>query len=256
MENLYTQENSKLAAYVQGDPNEMHINNRFGKIIAPGLMQLSGFITKTGWRPRNKIELGLIKPIIVPSNAKYIKEDKINHFLVDNQNLYSNARISLSKPPKIPLSTDKRYSYSINYSTNLEEIKDWKNYNNVSPNLVSKIIPETDNYTLERIAAMGVSVNALVKSLRDNPKTLPELFFPKVRENGNQAILEKKLELYMGFSKEVDLDKFELAVHEPIYEEKNKKSFSIWITETSGLYGLRFELRKVHKEVLKKMLEN
>ena len=89
-----------------------------------------------------------------------------------------------------------------------------------------------------------------------NWKTLPELFFPKVRENGNQAILEKKLELYMGFSKEVDLDKFELAVHEPIYEEKNKKSFSIWITETSGLYGLRFELRKVHKEVLKKMLEN
>ena len=41
---LYTEENSKLAAYLQGDPNEIHINNRFGKIIAPGLMQLAGFI--------------------------------------------------------------------------------------------------------------------------------------------------------------------------------------------------------------------
>ena len=68
---LYTKENSRLAAYLQGDPNEVHINNRFGKIIAPGLMQLAGFIARVGWRPRNKLEVNLSEPLIVPSKAYY-----------------------------------------------------------------------------------------------------------------------------------------------------------------------------------------
>ena len=89
---LYTEENSKIAAYLQGDPNEIHINNRFGKIIAPGLMQLAGFIARVGWRPKNKLEISLTEPLIVPSKAYYDNLDLKNHYLLDENksNTYLN----------------------------------------------------------------------------------------------------------------------------------------------------------------------
>ena len=60
----------------------------------------------------------------------------------------------------------------------------------------------------------------------------------------------------MGFSKENTVKDFKLAVHEPIYDEKNKRNLSIWITETSGIYGLKFELKKMRKKVLEKMFKS
>ena len=255
-ERLYTEENSKLAAYLQGDPNEIHINNRFGEIIAPGLMQLAGFITRVGWRPRNRLEISLTKPLIVPSKAYYDNLDLKNHYLLDENKIYSSAKIYLSKPPRIPLSTHRIHNYFIEDDPSIKEIENWKNYSKIPINSLSEIVPKTSQYNLEHIAATSLAVNALVKELDKDKNLMPELFFPGVREDGEYAILEKKLELYMGFSKENTIKDFKLAVHEPIYDEKNKRNLSIWITETSGIYGLKFELKKMRKKVLKKMFQS
>jgi hypothetical protein len=262
---LFTEENSRLAALLHGDTNDAHKNKRFGKIIAPGLMQLQGFVARHGWDAGKLIEVSLEKALVVPNpNAGYsfIEKGK-SYILGDDFQTYARANIYDSRFPEFDEGLVDFYNYSLTKEqATMSQLKDWRNYKKVPVNMVSKIIPETDAFSLDRVSMIGVSVNAMVKTLADNPLYLPDVFFSEVRENGENAVLEEKLCLYMG---ECDKDKgiekteeqqfFQLGVYEPRYDPNNKRRIIATVSESRGIFCLEIYLKKMKVEALKRVLE-
>ena len=257
MTNLFTIENSRLAALLHGDTNEVHKSNKFGKVIAPGLMQLQGFVSLFGWRENHMLEVLLKRPVVVPNPELNYETDGKTYSLKDNSQVYSTAR--LVKVESMPIFNNASY-LSYNYSFTKENISledsDWLNYNMIPVDLVARIIPPKENPDLYKSAAVGVSANSLVRALKDDPTILPDLYFPVVRENGENACLEEKLFLYMG--KSLDFEKhngFDLQVSSPKESLQNERGIIATIRESSGLYTLEMHLTKISLRLLKRMLK-
>ncbi|MBS3079351.1 hypothetical protein J4218_04470 [Candidatus Pacearchaeota archaeon] len=251
MTSLFTPENSRLAALLHGDPNEVHLNSRFGKIIAPGLMQLQGFIVANGWKENCLFDINLESPVIVPCNAVY---SSVGHggSLLDKDKTYATLNIRpliKSDSPNVV----KSYRYSSTDRDINPETLDWRTYNCVPLNLVKRIVPETDRRTLTKIGFVGVAANALVRYLSENPDFLPEVFFPQARENGQYALLEQRLVLHTGSIGPISLqDRAEIGVIGTT--EIDSKTFIASIAELNGLYTLDIHLKRIPKRVFERLL--
>ena len=252
-EGLFTQENCELAARLQGDPNIFHyMNNIYNKVIAPGLMQLQGFVALRGWRPGRTMTVDLIESIFAPNPDAHYDLEHCYH----GQKTFSTAEISQSMDLKLPINFDHSYSYNLTKEKMLvKDLKPWNLYSTVPLNLVTRIIPGTDDKTLERVAAVGVSGNALVRMLSDSPEYHPEIYFPGVREEGTEALMVKKLKLTMGDTyNDADINGFTLGVH-PLDEVPEKERDLIArVSETKGLYTLELHATRVPLRVLPRML--
>ncbi len=251
---LFTIENSRLAALLHGDPNDTHKNNRFGNVIAPGLMQLQGFISMFRWIPGYAIDVALKKPIVVPnSDIDYsLSEHGLSCILTDGKFIYAEAEVfpQTFNTIAFPIS-DYKYNL-VGQELGSDEIKDWKTYDTIPYNLVSRIVPQTDFLTLQKIALVGASANALAKTLRDNADYLPGLFFPDVREMGVNACLEDRIVLYMGESP--NKKEFALQTYEARQNPDNKRGIIATLAESSGLFAMEMYLIKLPVKVLRKLL--
>lgn len=256
-EGLFTPESSNLAAIVQGDPNIIHRTGFKGKTIAPGLMQLQGFLALCGWKPGYVMEVSLIRPVVVPSNARYVRNDDQNYSLVDGSITYSTATVREAAMPQRPSSWPAQYGYSLtDEKLSLDSLKDWTAYTRVPTCLVRQITPETDTpispTQLDRIATVGVAANALARALVDNKRLIPGLFIPGLGE-GEYTVLENGLHLYMGEPYNGKrIQRFELGIHQP--DGLDDKKFTVSVSETTGLYTLKFHLRKVEPRTLERIL--
>lgn len=127
MTKLFTPGSSNLAAIVQGDPNIIHRTGFGGKIIAPGLMQLQGLLALCGWKPGYVMEVSLKRPVVVSSNAIYVKNDNQNYSLVDGSTIYSTATVREAAMPQRPSSWSAQYGYSLtDEKLSPDSLKDWK----------------------------------------------------------------------------------------------------------------------------------
>ena len=248
---LFTRENSRLAALLHGDPNEVHLNQRFGKTIAPGLMQLQGFLAMHGWQKDCVFDVSLINPVIVPCNATYSATEN-GYSLTEQDKTY--ATLTMVPLKKLdPKNVFKTYRYSATDKETDPESLDWRAYSSVPVDLVKRIVPPTDTRTLQRLSFVGLAANALVRYLTENPTFLPEMFFPQAREDGEYAVLEQKLVLYTGDVDDASLQNgVELGVMPS--REIDNKSFIASIAETNGLYTLDIYLKKIPKRVFARLL--
>ena len=260
---LLTPENSNLAAIVQGDPNSIHRTGFEGKIIAPGLMQLQGLLALCGWKPGYVMEASLLRPVVVPSNARYVKNDDQNYSLVDGSITYSTATVREAVMLQKPTFWPAQYDYSLtDEELSPDSLEDWTAYTKVPTCLVRQIIPGTDTpmspTQLDRIATVGVAANALARALVDNKGLMPGLFIPGLNEDlelnkREYTVLENELHLYMGEPYNGQrISEFKLGVHKP--EGLENKEFTVSVSETNGLYTLEFHLRKIRPETLKRIL--
>ena len=256
MTGLFTIENSRLAALAHGDPNEIHKTDRFGKIIAPGLMQLQGFISMVGWKEGHILEVLLQKAVVVPNlQLDYSIEEDGSYVLKDKDNIYSQARL-------FPASSIPDFSSKfspVHYSFTKEDLtlndSDWENYSQIPISSIKKIMPPASDSILYNAAAVGVGANALVRLLKENPDISPDLFFPVVRENGENACLEQKLCLYMGRSSDFKTShKFSLQAIPPRQSPESKRGVISSVIESSGLYALDVYLAKVPLKILSHVL--
>ncbi|VVB78278.1 Uncharacterised protein [uncultured archaeon] len=256
MEELFTTENSRLAALVHGDPNEIHKNNRFGKIIAPGLMQLQGFISMFGWKEDHLLEVILKKPVVVPNlKLDYYMIEEGTCVLKDENEVYSEARLIPAQSMPNLSKGSTAYKYSFTEEDLILNDSDWESYNLIPINSVKRIMPKAKTEILYNAAAVGVSANALVRMLKEDSSILPDLFFPVARENGKNACLEDKLCLYMGSSSSFEKYKELLLEASPIRQNiENERGIIGTISESSGLYTLEIYLTKIPLKVLNRML--
>ncbi|MDP2925712.1 MAG: hypothetical protein Q8N99_05050 [Nanoarchaeota archaeon] len=254
---LFTEENSRLAALLHGDPNEMHINNRFGRIIAPGLMQLQGFVAMHKWSPDKAIEVKLEKALAVPCNALYKCEENTSYLLSDGEKIYSRALVKDLKQIQKSGSCLQKYRYELtDEQVSLDALRNWEDYRKIPTLLVSKIIPETDQKSLERIAAVGVSANAFVRTLKNNPLFLQDLFFPKAREQGKNAVLEEKIVLYMDQAYDGKrIEQFDLEVYPVRENPSNNKGLIATVSETNGLYFLEIYFVRIPLKIFSRLLK-
>ncbi|MFA5258502.1 MAG: hypothetical protein WC979_04185 [Candidatus Pacearchaeota archaeon] len=257
MTGLFTIENSRLAALVHGDPNEIHKIDRFGKIIAPGLMQLQGFLSMSGWKEGHILEVLLKKAVVVPNlELDYsIKKDG-SYVLSDGDNIYSQARIF----PAISMPNFSSDFSPVNYSFTNEDLtlndSGWENYSKIPISSVKRIMPLAQDSIVYRAAAVGVGANALVRLLKENPSISPDLFFPVVRENGENACLEEKLCLYMGRSPDFETShKFSLQAVPPKQNLDSRRGIIGSIVESFGLYALDIYLTKIPLRTLNRVLK-
>jgi hypothetical protein len=253
-------ENSRLAAMLHGDPNEIHSNNRFGVIIAPGLMQLQGFLAMNNWQPGHSMDVTLETPLVVPnSKAEYFPNTSnsgFNYSLEDDRKTFSTACIKQrTKSSQFFGLVIKTYGYELSHENISLKDSDWQTYSKIPLDLVSKILPQTTEYTLERAAAVGVSANAFVRTLKDHPEFLPDLFFPKAREQGDQAVLEQRIVLYMGGSHNTKpLRRLWLNVHEIKPNPLSERGMIATVSEANGLYALEMYFLKIPKIILPRIL--
>lgn len=117
-------------------------------------------------------------------------------------------------------------------------------------------MPPASDSVLYRAAAVGVGANALVRLLKENPDISPDLFFPVVRENGENACLEEKLCLYMGSSPGFEnTHKFWLQAVPPMQIPESKRGVVSSVIESSGLYALDVYLTKIPLKILNHILK-
>ena len=247
---FFTKENSRLAALIHGDPNEVHLNQRFGKTIAPGLMQLQGFIALAGWKEDTVFDVDLTSSIVVPSDAEYYYSTSSGYSIKNANNTFAKAKIRTETKFNIQ-ECSQSYKYRLTKENINPECLDWRNYNSIPVELVREIVPSTDARTLERISCVGVAANALVRYLVDNPSFHEEMFFPQAREDGKYAVLEEKLVLHMGESNG-ELSEITLGIAPE--RQIDDKTFVASIQELNGLYTLDIYLKKIPKRVFERLL--
>ena len=242
-----------MAAASHGDPNLIHRKNeRFSRVIAPGLLQLQGFTALFGWMPHHKINVRFETALQVPSEAVYRFDNPNQISLIDKNITFSVATVEQSG--QLPTATNASTSFIYKFLDQpLQHAPNWNEFGAVPISLTQQLFPNLNESLTKQLSTIGVSANALVKALDSDQEFLPDLFFPPVRGYGNTAIMESQINLYMGETSQQDLSQVELAIHQPF--SLNEKELSVTVSETSNLFQLQMTLTKISTRVFQRLLK-
>lgn len=241
---LFTPEKSELAAILQGDPNPIHYReNNIGVQIAPGLEQAGRIIKETGWLPGKQLIIEFHKPLKVPNDAKFRIRDGIE--ISDRNTVYSYTEILRGQPEATEFKDE--WEYTLGGS---ELPQDFLAYKNVPAEMVAKTYGSDDLAGI--IAAVGLTANAIARSLNRHRDWLPELYFPPVRSEGTSAVLEKRITLTMTGTDIMDV--FRVRVAEPI-EPEGSRRVNVLRTEVEGLYQIDMHVVQIPHKLLGRILD-
>lgn len=260
---LFTPENSQLAAMLHGDPNSVHyIGNEFGVQIVPGMQQLQLAVLSHGWKPGSKIEVRFATPIKLPSMVTYISSTSAAIFASQNDRTVFSVVTFLNGDE---LGAVKQGMFAQDYvlgnnsenSATLDELAEWDKDYAIPVKMLERTFPKNvDNVDLfPAVAAVGRSINAVVRALAANKGVLPDLYFPRVRDEGTNGVLEERLVLHMGDVRP-ELANFSLKVASPVNNHENKHGIIIRVDEASGIYAVDLYLTIIPKPMLEKMLRS
>lgn len=147
---LFNSLNTELAALLQGDPDLVHYRkddpisdceNPYPIQIAPGMMQLLGFISHYSWQPGHLIDVRLHEKLVVPNpDAKYhVNDGKIDLNVLTKRNdtrPFSSAELSYNPTTSVSSFLTGTYEYElINDVLDADKLKDWENFSQLSPSI-------------------------------------------------------------------------------------------------------------------------